>query len=524
MSTINKIEKKEAKTGFKTRGFYLFSGWSFNYPFSLRKWHRIDYLNMFKFLRELDMQRVMLWPLTEIIPFPLSYDDKAVLAEIREIINDAQKTGLECWIARTPNLASTSEISDIPFAERDFFSCLRTYRFDDEKQYREFIKHLKNSLQVLNNADGYVIIDGDPGGYPDAKPEDFIRLFHDAGHIIKKIGSHPQKQKLIPWIWCGWGLNRETGVVWKPGIDIRPSIKSILSIIKKKHLPEPWELLPGRSMYENKANGRINFGLIEELGLLPRSTLMLYEIIEFEPSPPAVVVQFDEIRRVILQESKYANICRGVFGNAQQPIMALQNLFFFARASRDISYLYYPDEKILEDLAVFLGGPAEILVPAWLCLHRGLDEIPMDLPQKLLDASLRSEAAGYIPGGSTGYLKILSDLVQSRLTVLKSCSGAPQSNKDCAQRIVHATEALIKWWRVHQYTGTGQEDCRERGFDWKYTHYLLKAPLIEWVNRHVKDTNQVSTLAVDLLIQAEPLERERAEAILSNILCAKKPN
>ena len=36
--------------------------------------------------------------------------------------------------------------------------------------------------------------------------------------------------------------------------------------------------------------------------LIEKSVLLCYEIIEFEPSPPAVVIQFDDIRRVSKEE------------------------------------------------------------------------------------------------------------------------------------------------------------------------------------------------------------------------------
>ena len=97
-------------------------------------------------------------------------------------------------------------------------------------------------------------------------------------------------------------------------------------------MPDPWELLPGRSA-EGHANNRINIALAAENGLLERSTLLTYEAIEFEPSLPASVLQFELIRDVLRKELAHAAAARGCFGNAQQPVMVIPNLYLYARCA-----------------------------------------------------------------------------------------------------------------------------------------------------------------------------------------------
>ena len=94
-----------------------------------------------------------------------------------------------------------------------------------------------------------------------------------------------------------------------------------------------WELLPGRSHREGWANGRVPLAETERAGLMPRSTIFCYEAIEFEPSEPAAAIQFDLIRQALKQESQFSSVAKGVFGNAQQPVMVLPNLYFFARGA-----------------------------------------------------------------------------------------------------------------------------------------------------------------------------------------------
>ena len=66
-------------------------------------------------------------------------------------------------------------------------------------------------------------------------------------------------------------------------------------------MKDGWELMPGRNGGEYGC-GRFNMGLAEKAGLMPHSTLMLYDSIEGEPSPPNTKLQFEDIRRALQQE------------------------------------------------------------------------------------------------------------------------------------------------------------------------------------------------------------------------------
>jgi len=85
---------------------------------------------------------------------------------------------------------------------------------------------------------------------------------------------------------------------------------------------------------------------------------------------PGRTLQFDAIRRILKQESRLAVKAAGAMGNAQQPIMVLPNIYFFARAPGP-AYLDRSDEDVLRDFAEFLGGPADLSSrrgSAWPCL------------------------------------------------------------------------------------------------------------------------------------------------------------
>ena len=110
----------------------------------------------------------MYWPQIEAIPASLSGSDAAELRNIRDIIGDARGKGLKCWFVQTPNLVSPAEIARKPFIERNPYRTYQTVRLDDPKQAAAFFAHRTAMLKIVNNADAYVTIDGDPGGYAGA--------------------------------------------------------------------------------------------------------------------------------------------------------------------------------------------------------------------------------------------------------------------------------------------------------------------------------------------------------------------
>jgi len=234
--------------------------------------------------------------------------------------------------------------------------------------------------------------------------------------------------------------------------------------------------------------------MTDRVGLLARSTLMLYEIVELEPTPPAPVLQFDYIRTVMRQEATLADAAKGIMGNAQEPILVLPNIWLFANAAQNPAYLDLDDCTILSGLAGFLGGDPDVLVPAWRSMYLNLHDIPADLPEKLRGARLQAESAGLIPGGPQRYLDIMAEFVDSRLRILRACGRSPSSRDDIRITLRESVEALRDWWNVHKYVFDGATT----GFSIDFTHDGLKRPIAEYLQSNVCETD-VAELAVQLV-------------------------
>jgi hypothetical protein len=500
------------KSAEPRRGFYLHACWMYNYPFAVRTWQREDYDRMFQLLKRLGYNTVMLWPCAEAVPAPISEADRRDLLKFRRILEDGRKYGLETWLVLCA-VTSKPEIAAKPWMQRSLWPYLETARLDDPRKAEAFLKHRAAIIGILNNADGYVLIDGDPGSYPGAKPEDYVKVMLHDRKTIDRVGTHPKTQKVVPWIWAGWGIENP----WTDAKTRQPFVMGSLEAIKHQQQKlEPWELLPGRHAHEGYGAGRTNFEFVKKAGLLSRSTLYCYDAIEIEPSPPGSWLRFREIRTILKQERALSPGGRGWFGNSQTPILVIPNLYLFARGTADPKYLDLPDEKVLTDLAELLGGPPEWLIPAWSCLQRGLDQLPADLPAELRAAKLTGPAAQFLPGGSARYLEILAAQADSRIRLLQACAKPTATPEEAAAAVAEGTAALVAWWNLTRYCGLGSGN---EPFGWGSIPRSQYGVLRDWCRKNVTDPALVSERAVKEIVErgtlSEPLAKDRIRELLA---------
>lgn len=333
---------------------------------------------------------------------------------------------------------------------------------------KDYLQHRQAVLRLLDNADAFVVVDGDPGGYVGAPVEEYLR-------VLKNDQQAVPGQRVIPWLWNGWGRDTTDGYWRTPvALTVRASLEAL-----KQQMTGDWELLPGRSHREGWANGRVPVAETERAGLLPRSTILCYEAIEFEPTPPAAGLQFDLIRQVLKQESQLSAAARGVFGNAQTPVLVLPNLYFFGRGAADLGYLEKPDQAVLADFARELGDDSWTLVTAWSCLKLPLPELPSNLAGKVRALRLTTDLAKNIPGGPGRYVEILAAQVDSRRSLLEAVAEKPGNAEAAAASLAKGAAALLRWWQVHRYVGTGRHGDP---FKWDFIH----PSQIEILKQHVK--------------------------------------
>ncbi len=487
-------------------GFYIHGGWLFDYPFAPRSWQRGDYSGMFSLLKKMGYDTVMLWPLLEAIPMPLTVADRGALTNFRPVIQDGRDAGLRTWLAFCPNLTTVPSIGALPWQQRNPYPYMRIIRFDGSQEASEYLAHRRALISIVNNADGYVTIDGDPGGYEGAKAQDFVNLLLGDQESLRQFGAHASDQQVIPFAWSGWGQKHP----WAESIE--PYIRAELEMTSHQ-LVEPWALMAGR-LETSDGDGRTNMRLVQEYGLGSRSMLMFYQVIEPEPIGPSTDLKLQDIRRVFLEETALYGAGASIMGSAQQPIMKLPGIYFFCRIAKDPSYMNKSDDEVLQDVAAFLGGPADLLLPAWKCLDLSLNQISADLPTKLRSAKLTTDAASLIPGGTALYLDLLAAHVESRRGMLTAMALPHTNDAEATAAVVGGVEAFVGWWNRHHFVMGNDPGA---SFMWDYVHSQQYSDFLTWVKNNVANKPVVAQLAVKSLVQHGTLTESVAISTINKL-------
>jgi hypothetical protein len=124
--------------------------------------------------------------------------------DARLVIEDAKSAGLECWFTYCPNVISKEEVRPLPWKERSLYASTQIIRLSDETVARQYLQHRQSILRLLDNADAFVLIDGDPGGYSGAPVEEYLRILKSDQQVPDKRvipgsgtagGATPQSQR-----------------------------------------------------------------------------------------------------------------------------------------------------------------------------------------------------------------------------------------------------------------------------------------------------------------------------------------
>ena len=166
---------------------------------------------------------------------------------------------------------------------------------------------------------------------------------------------------------------------------------------------------------------------------------------------------------------------------------------------------------MLKDFADFLGGPSALLIPAWGCLQRNLEELPKDLPKKLRRIQFKQEVAKYIPGGSKLYVEILAKEVESRIQLLEATASPAASGKQAEKNITKAITAMFNWWNVHRYVVAGTP---AEPFNLDNVHCSQVAVLKNWCNKNVHNSVERSKMVTKILSANKVLSASQADKIL----------
>lgn len=330
---------------FRRRGMYAHQHWEYRYPYALRSWDVDDWKRYVDLLAYFRYNLLQIWSMASILPVPLSPADEAWLRRYRDVIDHAHLNhGMEVWIGECAN--NVSEGIDLPpIAERDYFAAETLKDPGDPEQFRQVMHARDVFYSTVINADGYWIIDSDPGGWRGSSTGEFVEILAGNRRLInRRTGANA---KLIYWMWQGWGTgSREEN--WRKTVQW----------IKDEIRPMPWFLAC--------KEGHIQ--VIRDQGLESRSMYFPYNAVEPEPSTPYTNFVPTRLRDAV-EVGRQNRDLAGIMGNAQTPLVQLPNLFFFGQCAWDLDERDAPAPKLAAELArLIFPKRADELARGWMAL------------------------------------------------------------------------------------------------------------------------------------------------------------
>lgn len=441
---------------FDLRGVYAHLHWAYNHPYALRSWTLDDWKRYIDFLAFLQVNLLQIWPMSSMLPLPLSDADRTYLKMYREVVEYAKsKYAMKVFVGECANNIAKPKVID-PIEKRDYFQTELLLNPSDPAHMETLRAHRAEMYQTIPNADGYWIIDSDPGGWHGSPAGEFVDILIMNRKLLNDVGR--ADAEIVYWMWQGWGTDDAKK-------NLETTIKDIL-----RRLPEPWSIL---------ACSKDHLNLIKKMGLTNKTIYFPYGLVEPEPSPPYTHAPAVDIDKALFPIEEFAGI-RGVMCNMQTPFVQLPRLHQFQQAALG-------NEIHLQEIAemLFPENP-EPLRNAWNAIE------PTATSDETLKAAESLESA--IAGGRLGHpgeaarllpeqgLLIAKDLVlQLKIHAAARLSSELAKAGACGEAITNALRRflgmVVAWHSRHGYTGRA-------GRDW---------PLLDFTDRADLDT-AISTL------------------------------
>lgn len=415
-------------------GMYVHQHWPYNHPYAARTWTLEDWRGYADGLHRIGYNAVLIWPVLETMPDPLTPSDEANLRKMREVIDMLHgEFDMRVYLALCPNVIARDEpASSARFQERHFFYCDARVNPGDPAAMKRMLDRRAKVLAPLKNADGVAIIDSDPGGYPGSSNEEFVSLLAAHRKLLDQLRPGIE---LIYWMhagWLGYGRFYQTGTL---SFSTEAEQTDVLMRLKKVN-PEPWGI----------ANG-LEFA--RKAGVAERVISFNYGRIEGEPSFPMSNFGGNNAYEGGSQPGP-----RGVMGNAQTHCIQLPNTFAFARGAAGKPVAESDYITFAEDL---LPGTGETVVRSWTALVGSDPAVMRSCADVLTEQGSKELQVGPLKGLLFGDPKrFVTDLgmmlrLRAAFEALRTATGRGGELTEPFGEFVAAAAA---WQRRHGYENT----------------------------------------------------------------------
>lgn len=453
--------RAQAAGAEKVIGMYVHQHWPYNHPYSARTWSVEDWEGYLDGLHRLGFNMVLIWPVLETMPNPMTESDLACLDKIQKVIDLAKNgLGMRVYIALGPNVGAVDDVANrFTFENRHFFYCDRRIDPGNPGEVEAMLNFRGEQFKWLANTDGVMIIDSDPGGFPGSTNREYVDLLSAYRKMLDAVRPGIE---LVYWQHAGWPRYSRFYETSLFGPAVPDEQREAIRLLKEAN-PEPWGL----------ANG---MEYAKELGVEDRVIGFVYGRIESEPSFP--ITEYWPDRAMAGGTAKAA---RGVLGNAQSHCLQLANTFAFVRGAQGKTA---NDEEYVAFAEELLPGHGALIARAWKLFAAkdsgGMRETAQEL--KALEGTPLNTGPlkGLLFGDGQRFIRDLEVQLRFKAALLDFCAALPNS-EEAWEKFARFVACADEWQNIHGYENR-----------WKTPELLealgtLEAPTLQ---AHLKTMNQ----------------------------------
>jgi hypothetical protein len=445
----------KTETTGKIIGMYVHQHWPYKHPYAARTWMVDDFSGYADGLRRLGYNMVMIWPVLETMPDPLTPSDAAELDKISQVIDILHREfEMQAYVALCPNVgARNEEATKTEFQKRHFFYCDMRIDPGDPIALGKMIQWRESLLRPLAQMDGVLLIDSDPGGYAGSNNAEFVTLFGEHRKMLNRLRPGIE---LYYWMHQGWeGYCRlyQTADFGSHGWGTPEEAEDMLARMKRLD-PKPWGITV--HTVGDQPNGT-NLRMAEKFGLASNALAFNYNAIEYEPSFPMTNFGDDNA-----YNSGRALAPRGTIANAQSHCVQLPNTFAFAQGAlgrvrpTGLDYAQFADKLI--------PGQGQLIARAWELLPSKDASAMRAMSDKLAAVPKQSLTPGPLKGLLLGdahrFMNDLAMILQLKAAYVVFVATL-ESGSDRKKSFRDFVAAVERWQVLHGYEGA----LRWPGFD-----------------------------------------------------------
>ncbi|MHB0998723.1 MAG: hypothetical protein ACYC27_05700 [Armatimonadota bacterium] len=414
----------------KIIGLYVHQHWPYNHPYAARTWTLQDWCGYAEALKELGYNTLVIWPMLEIIPEPLSESDQEYLSRISQVIDILHnKFDIKAYIVLCPNIIPRDDDAlDYDFEKRHFFWCDERVDPGDADAVAEIMTRRMKICRPLADADGFVIIDSDPGSYPGSTNAEFVNLLNEHRKMFDNLRPGIE---VLYWMHAGWqGYARfyQAGeFIWGTDEEFDDTL-SRLSALN----PEPWGLVAGQRY-------------AERTGLMPRMRYV-HASLEFEPSFPVTTIdEFDAYNQGLNSGSI------GIVGYAQTHCVQLPGIFALSQGVRGLPL---DDDQYIAFAEKLIPGYGKDIVEGWKSLSsKDIDRMVSSRERlaPLCDADLKTgQLGGLLFGSPERFIQDIIMQLDMRIAY-ESLGNSIKNGSDADRALAVFADKTEVWQKQHGY-------------------------------------------------------------------------